>query len=421
MAKREKYTRTILHIDMDAFFVAVERRRDPSLQGRPVIVGGDPEERGVVSSASYEARAYGVHAGMPLVTARMLCPHAVFIRCNHPLYAEASREVFEIIGRFSPLVERVSIDEAYVDLTGTDRLFGPAVQVAEMMHRDIRDKLSFPSSIGIGTNKLVAKVASSLAKPEGLIYVYPGREASFLAPLPVKRLPGVGKAVEKKLLMVNIRTIGQLASTDEKLLRRLLGVAGHILHERAKGIDPNPVIPVDPLPKSIGHEVTFPEDTSDKEYIKSVLHMLTGLVTRRMRRHRIQARTVTLKIRYADFVTQTRCTTFPHPTDLDSSICPVLQHLLQKLYTRRMALRLVGISLSNLIPAPQQEDLFSRRLHRMYKSMDLIRDRYGFDAIMPGCTTLAKGMVEHLPSKTPVSGINKVALCEKLSGLKLSA
>jgi len=379
---------------MDAFFVSVEQAMNPSLKGRPVIVGGDPKGRGVVAAASYEARAFGVRSAMPLARAKRLCPDAVFLRGDSRKYAMASREVFEILRHYSPLVEPVSIDEAYVDLSGFDRLYGPAIDASQRIQREIYERLSLVASVGISTNKLVSKIASRYGKPGGLVEVLPGYEARFLAPLPVDRLPGVGGKTIEKLMAFNIKTIGALAQIDVSILEKTFGKMGRLLHHRAMGIDKTPIFPEESPPRSIGREVTLEKDTLDRDYLDAVLYSLAEKVGRSLRAEGMTARTVTLKLRYSDFTTLSRSATLSEPTVLDREIFSVALSLLDRALTRRVRVRLIGVSVSNLQMGLWQLPLidFERRLRwrRLYEAMDRIRDRYGTKALKVGRAAILK-------------------------------
>ncbi len=306
----------IAHLDFDAFFAAVEENRDPSLRGKPVIVGGG--ERGVVSTANYVARRYGIHSAMPLRTARRLCPHGVYLTGHHRLYLDYSRRLMAMLEGYSPLVEQMSLDEAYLDLTGTERLFGPPVRTARLIQRRVVDELHLSISVGLATNKLVAKVASDHHKPAGFTVVPPGTEAEFLAPLPVERLPGVGPALLEQLRDRGVTTVGDLARVPPHLLRLSFGEWGELLAHRARGEDLRRVTPNEEV-KSISREHTFEEDVSDVSLLESTLVALTEDVCRRLRRQRLEARTVTVKIRYSDFVTHTCSHTLSRPLDVDEA------------------------------------------------------------------------------------------------------
>jgi DNA polymerase-4 len=376
--------RAIAHLDFDAFFAAVEENRDPSLRGKPVIVGGG--ERGVVSTANYIARRYGVHSAMPLRTARRLCPHAVYITGHYKLYYEYSRRLMAILDRYSPLVEQMSLDEAYVDLTGTERLFGPPVQTARLIQERVADELQLSISVGLATNKLVAKVASDYRKPAGFTVVPPGGEAEFLAPLPVERLPGVGPHLLEQLRDRGVVTVGDLARVPDHLLRLSFGEWGELLAHRARGEDPRQVVPYEEV-KSISREHTFDEDVSDTGVLESTLVALTEDVCRRLRGKRLEARTVTVKIRYSDFVTHTCSRTLSRPLDVDEVFFEEVLDLFRQGRKRRYRLRLVGVGLSNLVPRAWQDDLFDQELPLLREldlKLDAIREKYGKDAIRRG-------------------------------------
>ncbi|MBM3946940.1 MAG: DNA polymerase IV, partial [SAR202 cluster bacterium] len=311
--------RRIMHVDLDAFFVSVEQTRDSSLRGRPVVVGGDPGGRGVVASASYEARAYGLHAGMPLAQARRLCPDAVFVRGDYERYREVSSAFHAILEEVSPLVEPMGLDEAFVDLTGTDRLWGPAALVAQAARSRVRRELGITASVGIASSKTVAKVASDACKPDGLLEIAPGEESAFLSPLPLEALPGIGPANAEALRRLGVKTLGEIAALPIGTLHRAFGVWGEALHAHAKGIDPRPVSPPG-LPKSMSRETTFQEDSLDRALLYGTLHYLTERVGADLRRHGALARQVQVKLRWADFTTVTRQSTLSQPSALDQTL-----------------------------------------------------------------------------------------------------
>jgi DNA polymerase-4 len=376
--------RAIAHLDLDAFFASVEENRDPSLRDQPVIVGGG--ERGVVATCNYIARRFGVHSAMPMRTARRLCPHAVVISGDHKSYAEYSRRFTAVLHEYSPVVEKVGIDEAYVDLTGTERLFGPIVRTCRTIQGRVWDELRLSVSVGLATNKLVAKVASDFRKPHGLTVVRPGEEATFLAPLPVERLPGVGPNMLAQLRDRGVVTVGDLAKVSENLLRLSFGELGESLARRARGEDPRLVITREPV-KSISRETTFEEDTTDTARLESTLLHLTEDVCRRLRRHRMEARTVTVKIRYSDFVTHTRSHTLRRPMDVDEVFFEEVLSLFRHARQRRYRIRLLGVGLSNLVPRSWQDDLFDQELPLLRDldlKLDTIREKYGRDAIRRG-------------------------------------
>jgi DNA polymerase-4 len=383
MEPRAAY-RVIAHLDFDAFFAAVEENRDPSLRGKPVIVGGG--ERGVVSTANYVARRYGVHSAMPLRTARRLCPHGVYLTGHHQLYRDYSRRLMAILEGYSPLVEQISLDEAYVDLTGTERLFGPPVKTARLIQRRVAEELRLSISVGMATNKLVAKVASDYRKPAGFTAIPPGREAEFLAPLPVEKLPGVGPALLGQLHDRGVATVGDLARVPPHLLRLSFGEWGELLAHRARGEDLRRVTPREEV-KSISREHTFEEDVSDVSQLESTLVSLTEDVCRRLRRKRLEARTVTVKIRYSDFVTHTCSHTLSRSLDVDEIFFEEVLALFRQGRRRRYHLRLVGVGLSNLVPRAWQDDLFDQELPLLREldlKLDAIREKYGNEAVRRG-------------------------------------
>ena len=374
----------IMHVDMDAFFAAVEVLHRPELRGRPVIVGGDPNGRSVVSAASYEARAYGVHSAMPMAWARQLCPQGVFLPCDGHKYQQASEMVFRILEQFTPDVEAASVDEAYLDVTGCERLFGPPLAMAAAVRGRIREELGLSASIGLGRSRSVAKIASELAKPAGLLMVWPGQEASFLAPLPIGRMPGIGPATEARMRSLGIRALGDLAQIDPGLLAKAFGVYGPGLRQKALGLDPAGLREGDGC-KSMGKETTFARDMVNREEVESILAGLAEKVCRRLRAEGLSARTVTVKLRYSDFQTCSRARTLRQPVQYDSLVIPAAAELLRQLDTRRLGIRLVGVSLSRLQPATRQYSLFDgpaeQKRERYYAGLDRIRDRYGYDAV----------------------------------------
>ena len=383
--------RTIFHVDLDAFFVAVERTLNPDLIGRPVIVGGSVGSRGVVSSASYEARAFGVHSAMPIATARKLCPQAAYIPASHGRYSAVSREFMAILREHSPLVQAVSVDEAYVDMTGTERLFGPPRVAASRMRARIANEQRITASIGIGASKLVAKVASNECKPDGLLEVRPEDSVSFLAPLPIRRLPGLGPRAEEGLVRLGIKTLGDLATHPIGPLNRTLGPnAAQSLRRRAAGVDHSEVVPESEA-KSISAETTFSEDTDDLAYLNSRLLELSEKVGQRLRRKRKQARVVVLKARYHDFETITRQMTLHQPGDGNEAIYRAATELLAKaMRSRRARMRLIGVGVGNLVePTGQLSMLDDRETDDSHLSgtVDNIRARFGEDAIRRGSAT----------------------------------
>ena len=368
---------TILHVDLDAFFAAVEQRDRPELRGRPVIVGGDPGARGVVSAASYEARAFGVRSAMPLRTAATLCPQGVFLPVDGASYRRESRRVMEILGRFTPLLEQVSIDEAFLDVAGSEALFGPPEEIARRIKADVRGEVGLTASVGAATTKLVAKVASDLRKPDGLVVVPPGREAAFLAPLPIRRLWGVGEQTRLVLAEHGVATIGDLAALPVDVLVRRLGTHGATLHERALGIDPSPVVG-EIAAKSVSHEHTFDLDTSDPEVIERTLLALSEGVASRLRAGEVRASTVQVKVRDSAFHTVTRQRTLAEPTDLAEPIFRTALDLVRP-EVRGRKIRLLGVGAHGL-GEPAQLGLFASedpRRRRAAEAQDAIRRKYG--------------------------------------------
>jgi DNA polymerase IV len=376
----------ILHVDLDAFFAAVEQRDRPELRGKPVIVGGGgPTDRGVVSAASYEARAFGVHSAMPLRTAAALCPGGIFVPVDGAKYQAVSRDVMAILRRFTPLVEPISIDEAFLDVTGSQALFGDGESIGRQIRAAIRDEVGLTASVGVATTKLVAKVASDLRKPDALVVVPPGEEATFLAPLPITRLWGVGARTAEALREFGVTTIGDLAALEQPVLERRFGKIGGALTARARGVDPDPVSDRAPA-KSIGHEHTFDVDTSDRDVIERTLLAMAEGVAGRLRASGVKAGTVTVKIRDSTFRTISRQRTLPEPTDLTEPIWRAALELARP-EVRAIRVRLLGVTASNLGERVQLQ-LFSSegdgdggRGRRLIEAEDAIRRRYGERAV----------------------------------------
>ncbi|MDX1981187.1 MAG: DNA polymerase IV [Bryobacteraceae bacterium] len=380
--------RTIFHVDMDAFFVSVEELYDPSLKGRPVVVGGRPDQRGVVSAASYAARKFGVHSAMPLRTAYKLCPHAVFVEGHPERYKEASGKVFEVLRSFSPQVEMASIDEAYIDVTGTGRLHGPPMAAAHKLHEQIRAATSLNNSIGVGTSRLLAKICSDQAKPNGVLWILPGMEARFLAPLDVRKVPGVGKVTEKSLHSLGIRRIGDLARLDAAFLEQRFGKWGLALAGKAQGLDAGGWFEGEvgdgEEPKSVSHEHTFGEDTADAEKLEATLTRLSEMVASRLREYRLWARTVQLKLRYHDFSTITRAATLDRATQLDIDLVEQSRRLFQANWNGKRV-RLLGVQASGLQGEEGQINLLDEEKNQRWKNaltaVDRIRGRYGASSV----------------------------------------
>ena len=377
----------ILHVDMDAFFVSVELLDRADLRGKPVVVGGRPDQRGVVSAASYEAREYGIHSAMPLRTAGKLCPHAVFLDGHHAKYGEWSDRIASILARFSPIVEMVSVDEAYLDLAGTERMHGPPLAATDKLLRTITRETNLPCSGGLATTRLTAKVASDQGKPRGLVWVAPGREAKFLAPLPVRKIPGIGEVTERALRALGVETVAQLAEIPAEKLETIFGQWGTALYRKARGGDSYEFV-LDAEPKSISHNHTFGEDTDDLPTLHSMLSHLSQKTCKRLREAGLAARTLTLTIRYAGFDTYTRSRTMNEPVHLDSDIQRVFLSLFEEHRDKKRKIRLLGTALSNLTHGGEQLDLLDaarrERLEKLTRAADGLRDRFGFEKLQFG-------------------------------------
>lgn len=386
-------TRAIIHLDMDAFYAAVEVLDDPELKGKPVIVGGS-KERGVVSSASYEARKFGVHSAQPIATAARLCPQGVFLPVRMWRYQEISQQIFQIFQRFSPLVEPLSLDEAFLDVTGSTRLFGTPEEIATKIKEQVVEETGLTVSAGVAPSKFVAKIASDMQKPDGLTIVPEGKVEEFLEPLPIEKLWGVGKATRKILAHLGVRTIGDLGLLSSKLLVRKLGKQGLHLYLLAKGVDEREVEPEREV-KSVGHEDTYPIDISDLKEARKQLLSLATRVAKRLRGYGLVGKTVTLKVKYYDFVQITRSITLGEPTDDNRKIFQTCCDLLEKTEVGRRPVRLLGISLSQLSDSDETKQLAlfaveePDRSRRLNKALDTISEKFGDKAIVPG--TLLEG------------------------------
>ena len=378
---------SILHVDMDAFFVSVELLERPDLRGKPVVVGGRPDQRGVVSAASYEARKFGIHSAMPLRTAGRLCPHAVFLDGHHEKYSEWSDCIASILAKFSPIVEMVSVDEAYLDLAGTERLHGPPLAAADKLLRTITKQTGLPCSGGLAATHLTAKVASEQGKPRGLVWVAPGMEARFLAPLPIRKIPGIGEVTERALRALGIETVEQLASHTQEKLEKIFGQWGTALYRKARGGDAYEFL-IDAEPKSISHNHTFGEDTSDVAEMETLPSHLSQKACKRLREAGLSTRTLTLTIRYAGFETYTRSKTLTEPAQLDTDIFAVFLSLFRQHRDAKRNVRLLGVALSALSHGPQQLYLLEsdrrEKLEKLTKAADHIRDKFGFTSVQFG-------------------------------------
>ncbi|WP_312561000.1 DNA polymerase IV [Anaerospora sp.] len=376
--------RYIIHVDMDAFYASIEQRDNPQLLGMPVIVGG-LSNRGVVATASYEARKFGVHSAMSMVEARRRCPQAVCITPDHRKYSFVSAQIRNILDRYSPLVEPLSLDEAFLDVTGMDGLYADPADIARSIKADIKEQLQLTASAGVAVNKFLAKLASDLQKPDGLYVIRPGEEAKVLAGLPIRRLWGVGEVTAASIAKLGIRTIGQFAATDPKLLEGYIGRAVFDLQQLARGIDDRPVVP-DQQVKSIGNEETFEEDLYQWEEIEKQLLLFADKVGWRLRKLNLSGRTVTVKVRFASFRTVTRSRTLDEATSLDG----VLYHTAKELYKSIPAnegIRLLGLTVSNLQPAGQSIALFDSGQEKqevLHKVVDGLKARFGSAAVTKG-------------------------------------
>jgi DNA polymerase IV len=366
----------ILHVDMDAFYASVEERDQPQLVGKPLIVGGTPEGRGVVAAANYAVRKFGVHSAMPTSTALLLCPHAIILRPRMDYYAQISEEIREIFFRYTPLVEPLSLDEAFLDVTGSEGLFGPATEIGRRIKHEIKSEIRLIASVGIAPNKFLAKIASDLQKPDALVTVDPDHIQEFLDPLPVGRIWGVGRVTCQQFDRLDIATIGQLRKLELPFLQTKFGEQAEHFWKLARGIDERRVVP-DREAKSISHETTFAADIDDPEILRAWLRELTDHVGRRCRRHRLRGRTVNLKIRFADFHTITRAQTLDHATFATEEIWQIAGELLAKgLKVRRQGVRLLGIGMSNFEnPEQIQQMLFAEESDQKQSQLDATADQ----------------------------------------------
>lgn len=380
--------RSIIHLDMDAFYPAVEALDKPELKGKPVIVGG-AKERGVVSSASYEARRFGVHSAQPITTAIRLCPDGIFMPVRMSRYKEVSRQVFEIFHCFTPLVEPLSIDEAFLDLTGAERLMGQGEEIAKKIKDTVLKKTGLTVSAGVASSKFVAKIASDIDKPDGLTVVPPDRVREFLDPLPVKKMWGVGKVTQQALARLNVKTFKDLRQIPVEILEKNFGKHGAAMHLLSMGIDERDVEP-EREPKSIGHEQTFMKDILNPDQAKKEILSLANRVALRMRREEVRGSTVSLKVKYSDFTQITRAATLPEPTDDSMEIYSTSCRLLKKTAVGKRPVRLLGISLSQLSSLEGEKQLFLFDQDKGYQkrknlntALDSICEKFGEKSIRP--------------------------------------
>lgn len=379
----------ILHADMDAFYASIEERDCPELVGKPVIVGGEPEKRGVVSAANYVARRYGIHSAMAAVTARRLCPQGIFLPPRIGYYVEVSSQIREIFERFTPLVEPLSLDEAFLDVTGSEHLFGTAVEIAKELKEMIRREIRLVVSVGVAPNKFLAKIASDLKKPDALVVVEPDKVQEFLDPLPVGRLWGVGKQSGKAFERLGIATIGQLRQYPIDILQSRFGVNGEHLWKLSHGIDDRHVVPERDA-KSISHETTFERDINDMEVLRAWLLEMTEQVGWRLRKHGLRGRTVHLKVRFADFSIITRSQTLPDPTDITQELSlAALEMLSRRMPSGHLPVRLIGMGVSGLDDSKVVQGLLfdqdEREKHaRLDITTDEAKERFGKGVIRRG-------------------------------------
>jgi len=380
------------HVDMDAFFVSVEELFDPSLKGKAVVVGGARDERGVVAAASYEARKFGVHSAMPLRTAAKLCPQAIFVDGHRDRYIEYSDRVRTVLYRFTPKLDMASIDEAYLDMRGTERLHGPPLRSAHLLHQAVKKETELNCSVGIASSRLVAKICSDLAKPNGILFAVPGEEPRLLAPLDVRKIPGVGKVTEQHLREIGIQKIGDLAGLEDWFLEERFGKWGLALAGKARGEDAggwfDSEVGEGEGPKSISHEHTFMQDTAEVEQLESTLGRLSELVGRRLRDQGLHGRTIQLKLRYSDFSTITRAHSLPQSTQIDQEIFEQVRKLFRGNWKRGAAVRLLGVHVSGLESAEGQLPLIDGDRHQRWQqaltAADRLREKFGENVLSLG-------------------------------------
>ncbi len=400
-------TEPILHVDLDAFYASVEVLKDPSLTGRPVVVGG-AGSRGVVMSASYEARAFGIRNAMPAVRARRLCPDAVFVPPDFEAYQAHSNRFREVLLGVTPLVEPISLDEAFLDVSGAVLLFGPSEAIAEKVRREVRGSVGVSCSVGVGPSKLVAKLASKQAKPDGLTVVRADEVGAFLDPLPARELWGVGEKTMEILLRLGVRTVGDLAAVSPAVLGRLLGEQHtRDLHALARGDDERPVVPYEP-PRSVSHEETFSRDLDDDVELRREILALSQRVGARLREDGYRARTVTLKVRLATFATLTRSRTLDAPTDVAADLYEVASGLFRGLPGARRRVRLLGVQATGLVPAAAEQLALLRgeRWGDVERAVDRIQHRFGRGATVPA-SLLGRARGRPSPGPGGSSGVER--------------
>jgi DNA polymerase-4 len=380
--------RTIFHLDLDAFFVSVERILDPKLNGKPVIVGGDPKYgRGVVAACSYEARSHGLHSAMPIRTAYKLCPQGIYLHGHGDEYTKFSKVVKNILEQYAPQIEQASIDEFYIDMTGTQKMYGSMFEFATRLQKEIWDKIGLPISIGIGSNKTIAKIGSDCMKPKGITYIIPGMEKDFLAPMPVETIPGVGKVMKQNLNSRGIYRISDITNLPSDYFGTAFGKYGIDLWRKAHG-EGIEYLTTQRIRKSISRENTFDNDVTSDEEIKRTLFYLTGKVCQSLRKRGWESSTIDIKLRYTDFQTLTRAKTIK-PTDDDKIIFETAWELMKKARTRRVGIRLIGIGITNFSPLNEQGFLFEdyeMKRKKMLRAVTKVRDKFGYESLMFGTT-----------------------------------
>jgi DNA polymerase IV len=377
--------RTIFHLDLDAFFVSVERILDPSLNGKPVIVGGDPQGRGVVAACSYEARKFGLHSAMPIRRAYSLCPQGIYLHGNFREYSRYSRIVKEILTRYAPVIQQASVDEYYMDFTGTENIYGKYFDFAKKLQQIVLSETGLPCSIGIGKNKTLAKIGSDCMKPMGVTYIEPGFEKKFLAPMPVETIPGIGKKTTIELNRRGFYKIGDIAEAPLEYFTKAFGKGGMDIWYKANG-EGNEYLTEEHDAKSISKENTFMEDTIDLDLIKDTMFTMTGQVCQNLRDNKMQAMCINLKLRYSDFSTLTRAKSVP-PTDDDKVVFETVWALFIKNYTRRVSVRLIGVGLTKFVKLPDQKALFDdtdEKRKKILEAVNTIRDKHGYNLIKLG-------------------------------------
>jgi DNA polymerase-4 len=377
--------RTIFHLDLDAFFVSVERILDPSLNGKPVIVGGDPQGRGVVAACSYEARKFGLHSAMPIRRAYSLCPQGIYLHGNFREYSRYSRIVKAILTKYAPIIQQASVDEYYMDFTGTENIYGKYFDFAKKLQQIVLTETGLPCSIGIGKNKTLAKIGSDCMKPMGVTYIEPGFEKKFLAPMPVETIPGIGKKTTIELNRRGFYKIGDIAEAPLEYFTKAFGKGGMDIWYKANG-EGNEYLTEDHDPKSISKENTFMEDTIDLDRIKETMFEMTGQVCQNLRDNKMQAMCINLKLRYSDFSTLTRAKSVP-PTDDDKIVFETVWALFTKNYTRRVSVRLIGVGLTKFVKLPDQKALFDdtdEKRKKILEAVNTIRNKHGYNLIKLG-------------------------------------